>query len=284
MKYLKIAGVLLLGVFFAMGCCRKPPKEVGDAEAAITEAEKNCPQDYNVESYDKAKSLLDEANNYVSEKDCSEAKDSALKAIDMATKAEKEAKEAMKKAKNEANTALSDADNAIDRARKAEAPEYASGTFNDAKSKLSEAKKLAEGGDCDYLEVKKLADGAVALAEKAKKESIAEKKRLEKKRQKALEAKRKAEREAQKWNTWEVEEGDTLWDISSHKKIYENPFQWPLIWKANRSQISDPDLIYPDQKFDIPREYSDADTKDAVSHAKTRYKVWPKSGFLSDGK
>ncbi|WP_291319653.1 hypothetical protein [Desulfonatronospira sp.] len=30
---------------------------------------------------------------------------------------------------------------------------------------------------------------------------------------------------------------------------------WPLIYKDNRDQISNPDLIYPDQVFSIPRDF-----------------------------
>ena len=31
-----------------------------------------------------------------------------------------------------------------------------------------------------------------------------------------------------------------------------NGFAWPIIYKANRDQIKDPDLIYPDQVFKVP--------------------------------
>jgi hypothetical protein len=30
---------------------------------------------------------------------------------------------------------------------------------------------------------------------------------------------------------------------------------WPLIYKANRDKINNPDLIYPDQVFSIPRQF-----------------------------
>jgi len=43
---------------------------------------------------------------------------------------------------------------------------------------------------------------------------------------------------------------DTLWWISD--KWYKDPVLWPSIFEINRSQIRDPDLIYPGQKFDIP--------------------------------
>jgi hypothetical protein len=43
---------------------------------------------------------------------------------------------------------------------------------------------------------------------------------------------------------------DTLWDLS--ERYYSNPFEWRLIWEANRSVIDDPNLIYPDQVLTIP--------------------------------
>ena len=39
-----------------------------------------------------------------------------------------------------------------------------------------------------------------------------------------------------------VQEGDTLWDISS--KFLIRPWQWPAIWQAN-SDIENPHLIFP---------------------------------------
>lgn len=43
---------------------------------------------------------------------------------------------------------------------------------------------------------------------------------------------------------------DTLWWISD--KWYKDPVLWPSIYEINRSQIKDPDQIYPGQNFDIP--------------------------------
>lgn len=42
-----------------------------------------------------------------------------------------------------------------------------------------------------------------------------------------------------------VKQGDTLWGISG-KYLY-SPWQWGRLWDANRDQIHNPDLIYPDQ-------------------------------------
>jgi len=50
---------------------------------------------------------------------------------------------------------------------------------------------------------------------------------------------------------YQVEKGDCLWIIAGKPEIYNDNFQWPLIFKANRDLIKDPDLIYPNQGFTI---------------------------------
>ena len=53
-----------------------------------------------------------------------------------------------------------------------------------------------------------------------------------------------------------VVKGECLWWIAEYKQIYNDPFMWPLIYKANRGQIKNPDLIYPNQVFIIPRDFT----------------------------
>lgn len=64
--------------------------------------------------------------------------------------------------------------------------------------------------------------------------------------------------------------GDSLWGISGKREIYANPYQWPLIYKANKDQIKDADLIHPGQKFDIRKHPAQTDVDAAVEHARTR--------------
>lgn len=71
-------------------------------------------------------------------------------------------------------------------------------------------------------------------------------------------------------DSYSVVSGDTLWGISAKSEIYGNPYQWPLIFKANRSQIQDADLIFPGQNLTIQRDASAADIDAAVNHARTR--------------
>lgn len=70
--------------------------------------------------------------------------------------------------------------------------------------------------------------------------------------------------------SYTVVQNDNLWSISEMDDIYGTPYNWPLIYKANAGQISDADLIFPGQEFDIPRGSSQDAIDSAVMHAKTR--------------
>lgn len=47
-----------------------------------------------------------------------------------------------------------------------------------------------------------------------------------------------------------VVDDDTLWDLA--QRYYSSPWEWRTIWEANRSDIENPNLIYPGQVFVIP--------------------------------
>lgn len=79
-----------------------------------------------------------------------------------------------------------------------------------------------------------------------------------------------ANRSAAKPNRYTVKRGDSLWGISASRPIYGNPFMWPLIYKANRDQIRDPDLIHPRQVFSVPRNYSQEEATTSIQRAKRR--------------
>ena len=67
-----------------------------------------------------------------------------------------------------------------------------------------------------------------------------------------------------------VQKGDQLWGISAKPAVYGDPYQWPLLYKRNRDEIYDPDLIYPGQVLHIERDLSQTQINIAVNHAKTR--------------
>ncbi len=51
---------------------------------------------------------------------------------------------------------------------------------------------------------------------------------------------------------YEVQRGDYLWKIAKRPDVYGDPYAWMRIYTANRDQIKDPNLIYPQQVFRIP--------------------------------
>jgi nucleoid-associated protein YgaU len=55
-------------------------------------------------------------------------------------------------------------------------------------------------------------------------------------------------------DTYTVNRGDYLWRIASMPNIYSDPYAWMRIYSSNTDQIKDPDLIYPEQIFRIPRD------------------------------
>lgn len=67
-----------------------------------------------------------------------------------------------------------------------------------------------------------------------------------------------------------VEKGDNLWNISAQSDIYGDPYQWPLIYKANSDQIKDADLIFPGQRFTIDTGVSASAIDAAINHARNR--------------
>lgn len=71
-------------------------------------------------------------------------------------------------------------------------------------------------------------------------------------------------------DSYQVVGGDNLWDISKKPVIYDDPYQWPLIYKANQEKINDADLIYPGQVFTITRGNTPLEIDAAVRHARTR--------------
>jgi hypothetical protein len=63
--------------------------------------------------------------------------------------------------------------------------------------------------------------------------------------------KSRLERAANAW--YSVLRGDCLWTISGQEKVYADPFQWTRLYSANREQIADPDMIFPDQRLAVPK-------------------------------
>jgi nucleoid-associated protein YgaU len=127
---------------------------------------------------------------------------------------------------------------------------------------IKKAEKAIADGKCD--EAMKLANQARQQAENAVAQEESEKQRI------GHMFTGEAVAPTTGAGQYSVVKGDNLWKISAKPDIYNNPFQWPLIYKANSSKIKDADLIYPGQVFAINTNPSAADVEAAVRHAKTR--------------
>lgn len=79
--------------------------------------------------------------------------------------------------------------------------------------------------------------------------------------------------EAPKEVMYTVVKGDHLWGIARKKEHYGNGFAWPVIYKANRDKIKNPDLIFPKQEFQIPNLTEEE--KEKYEKARRNYKPAP---------
>lgn len=65
-----------------------------------------------------------------------------------------------------------------------------------------------------------------------------------------------------------VKPGDTLWGIAAKDGVLGDNFRWPLLFKENRDQILDPDMIEPAWDLGYQASYPQAVVDDAVQKAK----------------
>jgi len=133
--------------------------------------------------------------------------------------------------------------------------------WRDTGKLIKKAEEANKKGDWD--EAIKLANKARKQAEDAVKQKYAE---LERLRAAGI----IGDGKPASATSYSVVSGDNLWNISGSSAVYGNPYQWPLIYKANSDQIKDADLIFPGQTLAIDTNPSDADAAAAIQHAKTR--------------
>jgi LysM repeat protein len=136
--------------------------------------------------------------------------------------------------------------------------------WRDTAQMIKDAEKAA--AECDSEKAIALANKAAEQAEDAIAQAQAEAERYAKE-QAAMQMEQSAAAEA---GSYTVISGDNLWNISGQSAVYGNPYQWPLIYKANSDQIKDADLIFPGQQFSIPNNATAGEIDAAVEHAKNR--------------
>ena len=149
--------------------------------------------------------------------------------------------------------------------KKAQAAEYA---WRDTGKLIKKAEKAMADGK--YEDAVKLANKAQRQAENALKQKNSEMAKLGGAVAAGSDTSSNVAAAAGSAQKYEVVRGDNLWDISAKPSVYDNPYQWPLVYKNNSDQIKDADLIYPGQVLDIDTTPSSADVDAAVAHAKSR--------------
>jgi nucleoid-associated protein YgaU len=278
--------ISLFAVLLVVGCAKPPTKEMADAEAALAAAKLAEADVYVPDEYRSAEDRLAQARaEVVKEKDnwfknYDPARKAALESKTLAEEATEHAKKAKAQAKAKAEEIIAQLKTAIKEAKAAEAETY-------LPQDLARVSRSLQEVEADYKAERYLAaiskgQEAIAQAKDLAKRSrlaAAEAKRKEEERRRAEAERRRAEEEARRLAeeelrrhppTHEVVKGECLWRIAESEKIYSDPFQWPLIYQANRSQIKDPDLIYPKQEFQIKRDASAAEIRQAISTSKHR--------------
>jgi nucleoid-associated protein YgaU len=125
--------------------------------------------------------------------------------------------------------------------------------------KISEESKKSS----EAIEMEKISKHARAMVEEAQKEADAIIARAQR------EAATTRARVLEKWfpSSYTVNKGDKLRIIAGRKEIYNDPYQWPLIYKANRDQIRDPHMLFVGQQLVIPRTVTIEEVREARRQA-----------------
>jgi len=137
---------------------------------------------------------------------------------------------------------------------------------------LLELKRREEAIRLEF-ELKRQAEAELERQRKSEREKAAAQAREAVARAKRLEAekaenRRKAERarqetEVQLVTRHTVKRGETLPQIAALPEVYGDVSLWPLIYKSNRDQISNPAVVWPGQVLRIPRNFDKNDISEA---------------------
>lgn len=137
---------------------------------------------------------------------------------------------------------------------------------------VEEIKRRDDAARLDLEKRQQEAAEALRRAEELKREKAEEAARAAARAKKAeaeaAEARRRAERsrlekEIQPAATHTVKRGETLPQIAALAEVYGDSSLWPLLYKANRDQISNPAVVWPGQVLRIPRNLDRNDLNEA---------------------
>lgn len=132
-------------------------------------------------------------------------------------------------------------------------------------ARLEAEKKRQEQAERELqdLRVRKQAEELARETERAR--------RLEAERAELHKKVEKNRPEPQLVSRYTVKRGETLPQIAALPEVYAEASLWPLIYKANRDQISNPAVLWPGQVLRIPRNSDKGDISEARRFAAERY-------------
>ncbi|MBI5885013.1 MAG: LysM peptidoglycan-binding domain-containing protein [Deltaproteobacteria bacterium] len=84
----------------------------------------------------------------------------------------------------------------------------------------------------------------------------------------------------QLYESYTVKRGDSLWKIAAEKKIYGNPYLWPILYKYNIETIYNPDIIQTDFALKIKKNPDAAEEELAVEKARRHTRDRRKKGYI----
>jgi nucleoid-associated protein YgaU len=279
--------VISLAVMLWSCGAQLPVKEVEEAEIALKEAQNAQAAVYAPEEYAQA-----QENFYSSKIEIN--KRSYKKALSLLEDAKKDAKLAT--TKSQAKKAIQSAQSQLYGSDLAQLKEYITDVCDIAEKSLEKAESAFE--DEEFDRAKQEADMSLQLSkelpkllekkisEESKKSSASiEMEKISKQARAMVEEAQKeaasiianAERRAasieshalEKWfpSSYLVQKGDKLRIIAGRKEIYNDPYQWPLLYKANRDQIRDPHVLFVGQRLVVPRKVTIEEVRDARRQA-----------------
>jgi len=259
--------VALVGLQAACSLCyRRADKELEAASVSISDSKQVCGDVYAANAFQNAQRKLDEARAAADKKECRRAKDLAKEAKALAEQAKTEAVRRGEEARAAAVANLSAARDLLSRAEgvlKGMGEDAGAAPFSSRLTSLRELESKVESqlksSGCDLL-----------LAEEGSKTLLAGAKKLSADVESYSASGGAREQVTVGGATHSVVRGECLWRIAGYPTTYSDPFLWPLIYSANRDHIKDPDLIFPGQVFDIPRDATNADKDKAKHKARTR--------------
>jgi len=261
----------LVAALVVTGCSKPPVQEMDNAKAAMKAAQESGAEKCAAEEYAKAKEAMAAAEAKMAEAEkggdkgalYKEAKAELMKAIQDFEKAKEIAAE-RSKINDKAQAELDAVKKNLNVAANADGSKY-SDSYKSAMAKINEAQALIDKCEGEkalaVLKQVEVDNGAIQ-------KEIIEGKAAAKKADAAKKAKLRAQMMKAQTEDYKVVKGDNLWNISKAK--FMNPFMWPLIYWANKDQIKDPDLIFPNQIFKIRKYFEDAEKAKADHFSKTR--------------